>query len=81
MIIEVMAKKSKITIAAHKYAENSTLSASDKERLLKYVDAISGIIKRKTTDEELHKIREEAFLSLEKKYAKKNKEVLRVSSQ
>ena len=46
------------------------LSDQEKEELKKHIASLVGISKRKTTDEMLHKAREEAFEELEKLHKK-----------
>ncbi len=40
----------------------------DKKEMLKHIQSIAGKSKRKTTDKQLHEIREEVFKELAKKY-------------
>lgn len=44
----------------------------EKEEMLKAVERIAGSSKRKTTDEQLHSIRDKAFEQLEKKFQSKS---------
>ena len=49
-------------------AIRTKLSEQEKEELLKEIPKLVGKSKRKTSDEDLHKAREKAFQSLEKKF-------------
>jgi len=44
----------------------------EKEEMLKAVEKMAGSSKRKTTDEQLHEIRDKAFEQLEKKFKSKS---------
>jgi len=44
----------------------------EKEEMLKEVEKMAGSSKRKTTDEQLHEIRDKAFEQLEKKFKSKS---------
>ncbi len=44
------------------------LTQAEKEEMMKHIDSLRGISKRKTTDEELHEAGEKAFDQLEREF-------------